>query len=164
MFSRICTHERACVAAAEGGAPDPAVQAHLASCPSCREAAAVAQSLAMLATTAGEPHALPDPGVIWWKAQLLRRWEAERIVAAPIERMRRAEIGAGLVSLAVFLVWQWSGLTWLFSLLDPQTLASISTSAQPVAWTPNVIVLVSAAVALAIGVMAGLHRALVADS
>ncbi len=43
---------------------------------------------------------------------------------------------------------------------DPQTLASLSTSAQPLAWTPNAVVVVTAAVALGIGVLAGLHRAL----
>lgn len=163
MVSRICSHEPAIVEAlAAGDQPDAALQAHLASCASCREAAAVARALLTLASTSGEPHALPDPEVVWWKAQLLRRWEAQRAVAAPVERMHRVEVGVGLASLAVFLVWQWSGLVRLFSILSPESLASMSAAAQSGSWTPNAVVLVSAAAALGIGVLAALHRAILA--
>ena len=46
---------------------------------------------------------LPDPSFIWWKAQLLRRFEAEREVTAPLEIGDRFHIGAavlGAVALA----------------------------------------------------------------
>jgi hypothetical protein len=55
--------------------------------------------------------ALPLPGVsrdpmqIWWKAQLLRRWDAERRVTAPLDFMQPVEVAAGLACVA-FLIYQ----------------------------------------------------------
>jgi hypothetical protein len=42
---------------------------------------------------------------IWQKAELLRRWDAQRKAAAPIEVGERAQVGVGLVGALVLLVW-----------------------------------------------------------
>jgi hypothetical protein len=42
---------------------------------------------------------------LWWKAQLLQRWDAERRAQAPLEAMERVEIVAGLVAAGGLLVW-----------------------------------------------------------
>ena len=59
-------------------------------------------------TLAAEPSALP-PAVtateIWQKAELLRRWDAHRKAAAPIEMGERAQVGIGLAGALVLLVW-----------------------------------------------------------
>jgi hypothetical protein len=46
-----------------------------------------------------------DPKPLWWKAQLVRRWDAERHAQAPLEIMERVEIIAGLAAAIVLLVW-----------------------------------------------------------
>ena len=46
---------------------------------------------------------LPEAGQLWWKGQLARRWEAEARAVAPLDRMQRFEIGAGLVAALVLL-------------------------------------------------------------
>jgi hypothetical protein len=46
-----------------------------------------------------------DPMPLWWKAQLVRRWDAERHAQAPLEIMERVEIVAGLAASVVLLVW-----------------------------------------------------------
>ena len=51
------------------------------------------------------PMTLRDPRPLWWKAQLVRRWDAERRAQAPLEVMERVEIVAGLAAAAVLLVW-----------------------------------------------------------
>jgi hypothetical protein len=51
------------------------------------------------------PGARRDPMQIWWKAQLLRRWDAERRVTAPIDFMQPVEVVAGLACV-VFLLYQ----------------------------------------------------------
>ena len=104
-------------------------------------------------------HPLPDPAVIWWKAQLLRRWQAERAASAPIERMRWIELAAGFASLAVFLAWQWQGLVNLVSRAIPAGLAAAS--AAPQAVSPMALVLITLGTA-SIGamVLAALHRRL----
>ena len=49
--------------------------------------------------------AMADPMQIWWKAQLLRRWDAERKVVAPIDFMQPVELLAGAGCL-VFLLYR----------------------------------------------------------
>lgn len=44
-----------------------------------------------------------DAMQLWWKAQLLRRWDAERRAVAPIEVMQPFEIAAGLGAAAFLL-------------------------------------------------------------
>ncbi len=127
MLDRICDKQLALLeAAASGHETDSGVADHLAACPSCREAIEVVCFMRRMAETTTASHPLPNPDVIWWKAQLLRRWEANRRAAAPIERMHKAELFAGLASLVFFVVWQWSGLTRTLSILNPARLAAWS--------------------------------------
>ncbi|MGE5199777.1 MAG: hypothetical protein ACM3H9_09065 [Rhodospirillaceae bacterium] len=136
-----------------------ALAAHLASCPSCREQAEAAAFVRGLAGTEDIHHPLPDPAVIWWKAQLTRRWQAERAAAAPIERMRWVELAAGFVSLAVLLVWQWRGLAALAAGILPAGLEAAA--AAPQGANPTVLVLITLG-AVSVGAMflAALHRRL----
>ena len=114
----------------------------------------------MADTSVDAPHALPDPAVVWWKGQLLRRWESERRAVAPIERMHWIELVTGIASLGVFLVWQWSGLVNLLSRLSPSNLAAISASSSEAAATsPTALILVvGVTVALGATIFASLHR------
>lgn len=49
----------------------------------------------------------PDPSFIWWKAQLLRRLEAERQATAPIDVGERFHIGAAFIGLVALLAGVW---------------------------------------------------------
>ena len=51
-----------------------------------------------------------DPSILWWKAQLLRRWDAERRAAKPIEVGERVQVGIGVVGGIAALVWLWPAL------------------------------------------------------
>jgi hypothetical protein len=44
-----------------------------------------------------------DPLQLWWKAQLLRRWDAERRAQLPLDVMQPLEIAAGLGAAAFLL-------------------------------------------------------------
>ena len=46
-----------------------------------------------------------DPGVLWVKAQMLRRWDAERKAQAPLDVMEPIQIAAGIAAAAVLFVW-----------------------------------------------------------
>jgi hypothetical protein len=59
---------------------------------------------------------LVEPGVLWWKAQLLRRWDAERRATAPIEVMEPVQIVAGLATAALLLLWALPSLKHLLTL------------------------------------------------
>jgi hypothetical protein len=57
---------------------------------------------------AAEPIAQPPSASateIWQKAELLRRWDAQRKAAAPIEMGDRAQVGVGLAGAVALLVW-----------------------------------------------------------
>jgi predicted anti-sigma-YlaC factor YlaD len=160
MTFRACSEEPDILAAAADGRPLAApLAAHLASCPSCREQVDAVTFLRGLAAAPVGSHPLPDPAVIWWKAQLLRRWQAERAASAPIERMRWIELAAGFASLAVFLVWQWQGLVNLVARAIPAGFAAVSSAPQPL--SPMALVLITLGTA-SVGAMilAALHRRL----
>jgi hypothetical protein len=48
---------------------------------------------------------VPDASVLWVKAQMLRRWDAERKAQAPLDIMEPIQIAAGLAAAAVLFVW-----------------------------------------------------------
>ncbi|HEY7057311.1 MAG TPA: hypothetical protein VH458_12340 [Vicinamibacterales bacterium] len=48
---------------------------------------------------------LADPTVLWWRAQLVRRWESERRVQAPLDVFEPIQIAAGLVAAGLLFVW-----------------------------------------------------------
>ena len=160
MLHRTCAQQPDILSAvAAGRKRETLVAAHLAACPSCREQADAICWMRKLAAAPEPSHPLPDPGVIWWKAQLLRRWQAERVASAPIERMHWVELVAGCACLVVFLVWQWRGLSTLVSRAIPAGVAAMSTAAPPS--NPLVLVLVLCGTAtVGAMVLAGLHRML----
>jgi len=47
----------------------------------------------------------PDPMHLWWKAQLLRRWDARRRAQLPLDVMQPIEIAAGLAATAFLFYW-----------------------------------------------------------
>ena len=53
---------------------------------------------------------LPDPTYLWWKAELLRRWDAQQRVTKPIEVGEQVQMGVGLVAAAGLLIWLWRSL------------------------------------------------------
>src|SRR5262245_19622855 len=46
---------------------------------------------------------LPEPAYLWWKAQLLKQWDAQRSVTAPLEWGERAQVATGLVGATLLL-------------------------------------------------------------
>ena len=51
------------------------------------------------------PASLRDASHLWWKGQLVRRWDAERQAQQPLDVMERVEIVAGLAAAAGLLLW-----------------------------------------------------------
>jgi hypothetical protein len=101
-----CNHESHIVRAVQVGRLTPDVEAHLASCASCREVAETVQWMTALATETArlaDRRRLPEAGQLWWKGQLARRWEAEARAVAPLDAMQRVEVGVGLVAAPVLL-------------------------------------------------------------
>jgi hypothetical protein len=58
----------------------------------------------------GRMSQVPDPAVLWVKAQMLKRWDAERRAQAPLDVMEPVQIAAGLAAAAVLFVWSFPSL------------------------------------------------------
>ncbi len=60
---------------------------------------------------------LPDPTVLWWRAQLVRRWNRERKAQAPLDVIDPIQIAAGLVAAGLLLVWALPSVVRAFSFI-----------------------------------------------
>jgi hypothetical protein len=57
---------------------------------------------------------VPGPDILWLKAQLIQRWDAQRRVQMPIDVMEPFEIAASLVAAMLLLAWSVpSAFKWL---------------------------------------------------
>jgi hypothetical protein len=50
---------------------------------------------------------LPEAQLIWWKAELLRRWDDERKALAPIERAEPITVTIGVIGALVLMLTLW---------------------------------------------------------
>ncbi len=107
MTGRTCDKELAVRSMVRSGQDDPALRDHLAGCESCRQDAEVAAWMIAFADLPAGPIALPDPGMLWWKAQLLQRWDAQRRAIEPIEKGQQVQVGIGVAGCAALLYWLW---------------------------------------------------------
>ena len=73
-----------------------------------RDEELVAAAMHELAQTPRGAGPLPDPHFIWWKAQLLRRLDAERKAAEPLEIGERMHIGAAVLGAVALAAGAWS--------------------------------------------------------
>lgn len=114
MSFRACAYEPQVTAALQAGgwpdALDAALRAHVETCRSCADLVLVAGSLQALQARSIPAH-LPSPGVIWWRAQLQRRYRAVEQVTRPIALAERAGVLFTLLCLVGVMIWQWPGLT-----------------------------------------------------
>lgn len=55
-----------------------------------------------------------DPMQLWWKAQLLRRWDAERRAELPLDVMDVVQVAGAAVAAGLLLVWSLPSVTQLF--------------------------------------------------
>jgi hypothetical protein len=108
MRDRICPEEGRVVQAHQGDAIDAAVRDHVVGCEACRETVDVLDFMRAFAAEPADPtHRIPEAARIWWRAQLVRRWDAERRVAHRVDQMyplQAAVLAFGVV-LAVLFAW-----------------------------------------------------------
>lgn len=139
-----------------GGWPlagDPELHAHVKACRRCTEVLHVTQALQASRAEGAAAARLPDPGILWWRAQIRRR-------SAAVERMNRPLAGAqgfalamGALTLIVLVVTQVRhGLNWpaWWSTLQD----SSSGIAEPLQWlgahSTNLLLIIPALATLAV--------------
>lgn len=100
---------------------DPALLAHVASCPVCADVAQVAAALHQDRHCAmAEAGRVPSADSVWFRAQARARADASRQAARPIAVMQALGLAGatGLISLLIGLVamWVWQRADWLTQL------------------------------------------------
>ena len=110
MLERGCTEESAIRRMAVLGEDDPALRQHAATCELCREVLVVAQWMQSLGGLPVEPATGHDARELWWRAELLRRWEAERRVNAASEVGERLAVAVGVLGSVLLIALPWRRL------------------------------------------------------
>jgi len=67
-----------------------------------------------------------DARDLWLKAQLLKRWDAQRQAIAPIERAEPVHIGIGVAGALVLLAWLWRSVPASTNTLAFATILSLT--------------------------------------
>lgn len=72
-----------------------------------RETMAVTAWMKEFASLPSHEAPLPDPTYLWWKAEMLRRWDAQQKASEPIEVGEQVQVGVGLAAAVGLLIWLW---------------------------------------------------------
>jgi predicted anti-sigma-YlaC factor YlaD len=145
-MTRECHRSSDVVAAASAGelshAADSELHRHLAECAACRDLALVISALRGERDRIRREAPAPSAGLVWWRAQLRERQEAERRAAAPVTLVHAAAFVAVLVlavlSFSTFARWGWTGsLTGMLPTFPTwsETSQSLASLSPLVRWT-----------------------------
>jgi len=148
-----CAYESNVVEAAKSGRWSESLRAHVASCQSCEAAVAVATWMDDFSRQDDRQHMLPDPAVVWLKAQLLRQHAVVDTASRPMQLLQIAAYVIVAGAWAALLTWKWNALQdWMLTLSPRHFIAGVATStgATPLSMTffAVVIMLSSATVML----------------
>ena len=139
-----------------GGWPlagDPELHAHVKSCRRCSDVLLVTQALQASRAEAATAATLPDPGILWWRAAIRRRYAAVERMNRPIAGAQGFALALAALALVGLMVTQARhGLHWLawFSAVQD----SSSAIAEPLQWlgahSSNLLIVVPALATLAV--------------
>ena len=109
MSEEFCPMEVSVLLARRTGQWSETLESHIADCSNCQELLQVAGFMNGIANNLGRDPALPDPVLVWLKAQWIEREEQQRrhLVRTAV---RRALMQAGVVLILLLVVFGvWSG-------------------------------------------------------
>lgn len=146
-----CRLEADVIRAAEEGSWTDALRRHVAECADCEAASAVARWMSDFSRVDERKHILPDPTVLWLKAQIMRGATGVERASKP---MTVAQIAAYLLVAAGWtglLTWRWDALTRWFENLNPaRALADSAAGAASLSATFFLCVLVLSSVTIVV--------------
>jgi hypothetical protein len=133
------------------GTDVPALRDHAAGCAVCQETLLTAACLHEVAATPLDGPSSLDPRDLWWKAQLLSRWDAQRQATAPIEVGERVQIWIGLAGVLIVLMYVWRQFgSWSLpaSALEPWGLTQLSQTLSAIVIAGVILLVVTTGVAI----------------
>jgi hypothetical protein len=111
-----CAHETNVMHAAAEDRWTEALRRHVSECADCAAAAAAAPWMTRFSRISDREHILPDPSIIWLKAQLLQGKADIARVSRPITIVQRIAYFVVASGWAALLTWKWSAVqAWMAS-------------------------------------------------
>ncbi len=146
-----CRFEPQVIEAASSARWTNPLREHVASCSGCAAAAAVAPWMSRFSKVRDREHMLPDPAVLWLKAQLLRSSAAAERIARPMNQVQWVAYITVAAGWAALLTWKWDAMVrWFGSITPGGMLAASSGNSLSSTFLLTVLVLGSLTVVLAV--------------
>jgi hypothetical protein len=139
-----CEYEREIVRAAGRNVLTDEQRAHAASCEDCREAVAAAAWMGGFARISDREHILPDPAVVYLKAQLLRSVTDASRIAQPLNTVQMLAYLVVAAGWAAVLTWKWAAIEVLVHRLTPAGMVQSAANAEQLSMSFFAIVLMLA--------------------
>jgi hypothetical protein len=150
-MTEACRHEPQVRRAAAEDRWTEALREHVKTCADCAAAAAAAQFMNRLMRLDERPRSLPDPSVVWLKAQLLRGSAIAARAARPLNILQMIAYTAVAVGWTSVLTWKWSDLhRWLAGFTPVNLATGVSPASLSVTFLFTVVVLATMTVMLAL--------------
>jgi hypothetical protein len=150
-MTEACRHEPQVRRAASEDRWTEALREHVKTCADCAAAAAAAQFMNRLMRLDERPRSLPDPSVVWLKAQLLRGSAIAARAARPLNILQMIAYTAVAVGWTSVLTWKWSDLhRWLAGFTPVNLATGASPASLSITFLFTVVVLATMTVMLAL--------------
>lgn len=127
-MSESCRFEAEVLRAAQEDRWSDTLRNHLAGCDQCVAAASVAPWMSRFARISDREHILPDPQIVWLKAQLLQGTADVARVSRPMNVLQMVAYLIVAGGWAALLTWKWEAIqTWINGLTPTGMVQNIAT-------------------------------------
>ena len=151
-MSEPCRHETHVIRAASEDRWTEALREHVPTCAGCTAAVAAAPFMRRISRIDARQRKLPDPAVLWLKAQLLRSSAIADRAMRPLNIAQMTAYAAVAAGWAALLTWRWPDLQrWLLTLTPTQMAQGVAhSSSLSITFLLTIVILASTTVMLAL--------------
>ena len=135
------------------------LRAHVAQCADCEAAMLVAPQMKELASVDMREHPLPDPQVVWLKAQLLRNTVAAERAARPLKIAQMISYVVVAGGWTAVLAWKWTAIQAVLHSFTPSSFVQNAGDAASLSITFFVMIFVLSSITIGVA----LHTILAED-
>ncbi len=111
MKQASCPHEADVLKAARAGEANESLRDHAAECARCRDLLQVVTFMKRLDAAEEKQARLPDPELVWLKAQVLARQAQKERALKPLVFVEAAGQAVAALAVGAFLTWKWPLVT-----------------------------------------------------
>ena len=135
----------------------PELRAHVESCRDCSDLVLVTQTFCEARTQSAAEPISGSPSLLWWRAQIRRRYSATETVIRPMTIAQTFALAINLVLALVFVAWQyhhglyWAG--WRSELMPKRILQFLSSAFATPYWNPVLLIATLGALAVLSGLL-----------